>query len=527
NPDDFVRIEVEAGLNRNDVLVIPVLVKGAGMPSSADLPPTMRELAYRNGAVVRDDPDFHRDMNRLIKQIDEYIKARPKKAASRPPAVAIQSQPQTPPSKAPSRSGVNPMVYIGVLGLVVVTVVAILLVLSGNNGNDASSASTPTHSDKDNVTAAPSHDGSDDMIFPLGEPIPIGVLLTSENAAEHDDILRGIDLALVEHPIDVSGETIEVRWENAESFCDTNAVEENISALLDSGVAGFIGPTCDAACERAAEILHEVDGVMISPACDAASLSFLGTTSFYRTIPSLGDVGWLLAKMFLEDLDFTDVVVIHGDTQRSIDVMNAFTDGFSEQGGSVYTALALPDVPDMDFTPVIQTIQESGADAVYFTGTMESAVALASMMKELGVDTQLVLHGDYPPEEFIDMAGEFAEDVYFVGITPPNNDEFQDWLNRFSGMTGEEPNHLTALYAYDAATIFLNAIRDLAFIEDDTIHIPRQDFQAYVGSYTDTTVSGFIDCSLGGNCGFLNLAILHYHANELNVAVQRDDRPDK
>ncbi|RMG81744.1 MAG: TIR domain-containing protein, partial [Chloroflexi bacterium] len=33
NPDDFVRIEVEAGLNRNDVLVIPVLVKGAGMPS--------------------------------------------------------------------------------------------------------------------------------------------------------------------------------------------------------------------------------------------------------------------------------------------------------------------------------------------------------------------------------------------------------------------------------------------------------------------------------------------------------------
>ncbi len=527
NPDDFVRIEVEAGLNRNDVLVIPVLVKGAGMPSSADLPPTMRELAYRNGAVVRDDPDFHRDMNRLIKQINEYMKARPKKAVSRPPAVAIQSRPQTPPSKRPSprRRGANPLAYLSVLGIVAVIVMAILLVLYGNNGNNASSASKPTAFDGDSATSAPQDDGSDDMIFPLGEPIPIGVLLTSEDESETDDILQGIDLALAEHPIEVDGETIEVRWENADSVCDTVAVEENIFALLEMGVVGFIGPTCNATCQRAAEILHDVNGLMISPTCDAAELSFLGTTSFYRTIPSMADVGWLLAKMFLEDMEFTDVIVIHGDTQRSIDVMSAFADSFREKGGTIYTALALPDSPDTDFTEVVQTIQESGVDAVYFTGTLESAVALADTMWD--VDAQLVLHGDYAPEEFIELAGEFAEDVYFVGIAPPDSDEFQDWVNRFSSVTGEEPNQLTALYAYDAATILLNAVKDVAYLEEGTIHIPRADFQAYVASYSDTTVSGAIDCSLGGNCAFLNLVILHYQANELNIVAQRDDNSDE
>jgi uncharacterized protein YecT (DUF1311 family) len=45
---DFVRMEIEAGLKRN-IAVTPVLVKGAQMPAPEDLPPEIRDLAYRNG----------------------------------------------------------------------------------------------------------------------------------------------------------------------------------------------------------------------------------------------------------------------------------------------------------------------------------------------------------------------------------------------------------------------------------------------------------------------------------------------
>ena len=48
NPSDFVRLEIEAGLNR-DIVVTPVLVKGAQMPTAEQLPAEIRELAYRNG----------------------------------------------------------------------------------------------------------------------------------------------------------------------------------------------------------------------------------------------------------------------------------------------------------------------------------------------------------------------------------------------------------------------------------------------------------------------------------------------
>src|SRR5688572_19729476 len=47
NPDDFVRVEIEAALTRN-VRVIPILVGGATMPGAEELPPSLARLVRRN-----------------------------------------------------------------------------------------------------------------------------------------------------------------------------------------------------------------------------------------------------------------------------------------------------------------------------------------------------------------------------------------------------------------------------------------------------------------------------------------------
>jgi hypothetical protein len=70
---DFVRIEIEAALRRN-IPIVPVLVQGATIPRSEDLPETLQSLVYRNGIPVRPDPDFHQDMDRLIRGIEESLK---------------------------------------------------------------------------------------------------------------------------------------------------------------------------------------------------------------------------------------------------------------------------------------------------------------------------------------------------------------------------------------------------------------------------------------------------------------------
>lgn len=66
---DFVRMEVAAALDQykaGELTVIPVLVDGASMPKSADLPADLQGLLTINAAQVRNDPDFNDDIHDLI-----------------------------------------------------------------------------------------------------------------------------------------------------------------------------------------------------------------------------------------------------------------------------------------------------------------------------------------------------------------------------------------------------------------------------------------------------------------------------
>ena len=64
NPDDHVRLEIEMALRRN-IRVIPVLVDGASVPQSAELPPSLAPLARRNGLQIP-HAGFTADVPRLV-----------------------------------------------------------------------------------------------------------------------------------------------------------------------------------------------------------------------------------------------------------------------------------------------------------------------------------------------------------------------------------------------------------------------------------------------------------------------------
>ncbi len=73
---DFVRIEIESALAR-EIPIVPLFVGGASMPSEEDVPESIRSFVYRNGVPVRPDPDFHRDMDRVIAGLDGYGRPAP------------------------------------------------------------------------------------------------------------------------------------------------------------------------------------------------------------------------------------------------------------------------------------------------------------------------------------------------------------------------------------------------------------------------------------------------------------------
>lgn len=108
-PDDYVRHEIATALSRN-ITVIPVLVRGAQMPSRSLLPPDLQALSTRNALEVTDG-DFDHDVQRLIEAV-EIACGEPRPL----PPVPIQ------------RARSNCLVY-SLIGIIAVGAVGLVLVL--------------------------------------------------------------------------------------------------------------------------------------------------------------------------------------------------------------------------------------------------------------------------------------------------------------------------------------------------------------------------------------------------------------
>src|SRR5262245_41432413 len=74
NPNDLVRVELEMALSRH-IPVVPVLVGGALMPGYRALPDSLRELAKRQAAQLRPDPDYGVDSDRLLRALEDLVGA--------------------------------------------------------------------------------------------------------------------------------------------------------------------------------------------------------------------------------------------------------------------------------------------------------------------------------------------------------------------------------------------------------------------------------------------------------------------
>jgi hypothetical protein len=90
-PHDFVRVEIEAALQR-EIRVVPVLVDGAVLPQANDLPPSLRPIVLRQ-ALELSHAGFRSEVTRLIAAVNEVLNTVPGRTVKAP--------------KAPSRSVVT------------------------------------------------------------------------------------------------------------------------------------------------------------------------------------------------------------------------------------------------------------------------------------------------------------------------------------------------------------------------------------------------------------------------------------
>jgi DNA-binding beta-propeller fold protein YncE len=74
NPDDFVRLELQAAL-AGSVRIIPVRVEGAEMPSSDELPEALRRFAKKH-ALELSDSRWRHDRDRLVRTLERIAESK-------------------------------------------------------------------------------------------------------------------------------------------------------------------------------------------------------------------------------------------------------------------------------------------------------------------------------------------------------------------------------------------------------------------------------------------------------------------
>ena len=103
---DPVRIEVETALKRN-IAIVPVLVGDTRMPTSAQLPASLKEFTFRNAVRIDSGQDFDHHTDRLLRAMDRTLQRESKQPAAEPAPIearpALPSDPARREESRPSR----------------------------------------------------------------------------------------------------------------------------------------------------------------------------------------------------------------------------------------------------------------------------------------------------------------------------------------------------------------------------------------------------------------------------------------
>lgn len=107
DPDDWVRIEIRTALKR-DVSIIPVLVGGAAMPGSRELPRVLARLADCTALKITDD-NFEQGAKRLIDCLEKSLgQTRAKRVSGRYSSQSSRRESPSVPERTPKAERPDP-----------------------------------------------------------------------------------------------------------------------------------------------------------------------------------------------------------------------------------------------------------------------------------------------------------------------------------------------------------------------------------------------------------------------------------
>ena len=238
---------------------------------------------------------------------------------------------------------------------------------------------------------------------------------------------------------------------------------------------------------------------------------------YYRTANNDLYQARAVAQFAYGDLGLRKVAAIHDGDPYTTGLTGAFTTAFEGLGGSV--EIAAISRGDTDMVPVLTQLAADGPDGLFFPLFREEGAAVVRQVGQVAGLEGVTLIGGAALVVSDFLAIPESEGVYL----PAPDLHFDANVNEATGKSGaalaagyrerygEAPTSAYMPHGYDAATMLLRAIEEVAVVDGDTLYIDRAKLrEALTGLSGFEGVIGTISCDEFGDCGVGSVEIAHH-----------------
>jgi branched-chain amino acid transport system substrate-binding protein len=365
--------------------------------------------------------------------------------------------------------------------------------------------------------AAPATGGCSDPLgcvtITAGEPIKIAYAMVTSgpNGSLGIDSKRGMEIAvedmggeLLGHPIEIVGE---------DTGCSPEGGQAAASKLAsDSSLFAVVGTTCSSEARVGAPIIADAGMSMISPSNTAPDLTDPAKRApgYFRTAHNDKVQGRVAAEFVYNGLGLKKAATIHDGSVYAQGLVNAFAENFKALGGEIVSEQAV-NVGDTDMRPVLTTIAAAGPEVIYYPVFIAEGGFITSQAKEVpGLENVKLMGADglFSPD-FVNAAGDAAKGMY---LSSPDfsafGDAYKEFVQKYQEKYGEPPLSTYHAHAYDATSIIVNAVKQVAQQDGDTVIIPKQALRDAIAATKDFKgLTGNLTCDPNGDCADPKIAV--------------------
>jgi branched-chain amino acid transport system substrate-binding protein len=367
------------------------------------------------------------------------------------------------------------------------------------------------------AAAAPAAGGCTDPLgcvtIAAGEPIKIAYAMVTSgpNGSLGIDSQRGMEIAVEDLGGEVLGHPIEIIGED--TGCSPEGGQAAAAKLAsDASLFAVVGTTCSSEARVGAPIISDAGMSMISPSNTAPDLTDPAkrVPGYFRTAHNDKVQGRVAAEFVYNELGLTKAATIHDGSVYAQGLVNAFAENYKALGGEIVSEQAV-NVGDTDMRPVLTTVAAAGPQAIYYPIFIAEGGFVTAQAQEVpGLEEVVLMGADglFSPD-FVNAAGDAAQGMY---LSSPDfgafGDAYGEFVAKYQEKYGEPPLSTYHAHAYDATSMIVAALQQVAQQDGDTVIIPKQALRDAIAATAGFQgLTGSLTCDPNGDCADPKIAV--------------------